>query len=75
MVALTKKRSWAQYGWFCHGRSQIEKFIILLIFMSIMTSYNNAFSYNIVLLSCPHVYVIIIMTLYPIPEKENKNST
>ena len=23
MVALTQKRSWAQYGWFCHGRSHI----------------------------------------------------
>ena len=22
MVALTQEQSWAQYGWFCHGRSQ-----------------------------------------------------
>ena len=27
MVALTKNRLSAQYGWFCHGRSHIVKLV------------------------------------------------
>ena len=40
-----------------------------------MTSYNNAFSYNNIVFIFLSSYVCnIIMTLYPIPERESKNS-
>ena len=32
MVALTQKRSWAQYGWFCHGWSHLLLLLLLLYY-------------------------------------------